>query len=734
MGRQDDVILARVSHCKSDKVRGIMIKKAVVLLLLPGLLSGCAITTPITPPTATSTSIVSAFPTQTPSNTFTLSPSETPAQSCASTPESTIAALPASEFNLDRFAQLGGSINGITISGDLAYIGMGPRVAAIDISHHEHLRLMGQSEPLPGLVTQLLQITGGPAPLLLVNAGKILLVVDTADLDELKPIHQLELEGEIWVLVWDEHENIVYVGGSIYQGPNLYSGFISAVSLTPNGKFKLLDSVAMPEFPLSMALGEGSLFAGAQGDGGGVYHVLLKAPGVLSTPQLVLASTPEEPLQPMSMQVIGKNLYLGYNFLEAYDITHPAQPVRIWRRNPRSVDVIDDFILTEGQIYLFGWTIMSEYVREAMAPPQPITGSPMGKIAAVTAMHNGDFLVAHNDLEIYDTSNPDDLQLVGSYLPAVTNAIGAAVNERAIYVVDEGTGDLRDNPVLRVLGLPDLKLLGQVRTEAHNSANGLSGSPAITLDGDRLYLADFDNIWAYDVSHAQPVLLGRADIVGGQVQEISAIRLGERRLLATSQVQKDFLNVLAVYDLTDLQKPARLGEPLTLGQTNAWQMVWNGFALYLLLSKNYSTDYSVNVINFDNNVLARKDSLELEGYIRSMAVDNKFITLTGMTGHGGGSFFSTVVPGPLRLITQTAVPEVGTGVAITGEKALIVVGTEYGASQLLVYNVSDPTSPRQVQAMDISVSNLFRVSIFVTGVYVILVNGSGGVDVFCDGS
>jgi hypothetical protein len=697
-----------------------MEKRIFVLFLLLSLLSGCVPATAITRPTATIPPTPTTIPTQTRAPIL----------------ESTHTTLPVSDFNLERIAQLGGSIKGITVMGDLAYVGMGPRVAAIDISQHEHPRLVRQSEPLPGLVTQLLQIASGPAPLLLVNAGRNLAVMDISNPNELKPIHQLELEAEISALVWDEREGMVYVGGSIYQGPSStdYTGFISAVGITSDGDLNLMDSVVMPEWPLSIALAEGSLFAGAQGYEGGLYRIQLKTPGELSTPHLVIASTPERPLQPLRMQVVGKTLYLGYKALEAYDITDPDQPVQIWARSAYGGGVIDDFILAGEQSYVFGWTILSEYVYDVMTLPQPIVGSPIGEIASVTAIHNEDFLVAYNDLEIYDTAKQQDLQLVGSYLPAVANAMVVVANEEAVFVLDNGFGDGRSNAFLWVLSLPDLEPLGQVMTETPNDWPGVQeGSHWIALDGDRLYLASLDSVWVYDVSRMQPTLLGKAGIVDGQVDAIRAVKFGEKRLLAISQVVEDHLNVVTVYDLTDLQKPVQVGSPLTLEQGNTQQMVWNGSTLYVLLDTSYhsESDY-LYVIGFDNNALTMRGSLKLENYIELMAVDNQLIGLVGVDTQMHRSLLSAVEPESLRLLSQTTLPEIGRGIAIIGDRALVAVGGVSGA-QLHMYDIQDPADPRQVQAMDIPNSNIYRVSIFVTDSYVVLANGHGGVEVFSGG-
>lgn len=628
---------------------------------------------------------------------------------------------------LEPVAQLGGSIYGITVVSDVAYVGMGPRLAAIDISQHEKPQLLRQSEPLPGLVTQVLQISSSPAPLLLVNAGKYLVVMEISSPVNINQVRQLELPGAITAMVWDASASILYAGGSIFQNSVQYTGFISTVELSPDYHLTLIDTVTMPERPLSLALGNGSLFAGAEGYEGGLYRSQVKTPGDLSTPQQVIASTPEAPLQPLRMQVIGERLYLSYRDVRAYDITNPDQPRQIWRKNLSGGPVVKNFQMAGDQLYIFGWTILSEYIRYTISIPEPIVGSPIGVAASVTAMHNGDFLIAYNDLEFYATANPQDLRLLGSYRTPVVNAIGAAANEKAVFVVDHGTENFPDNAVLSALSLPDLKPLGQVTIEFPTGWGNVN-YPWIVLDSDRLYLASANSVWVYDVSSLQPNLLGRVDIGGQSINAIAAFTQGEMRLLVISQEVKYLVNNLQVYDLTNLQQPARLGGPLTLNRGTFFQMTWDGSALYVIMTYTPGCHCStLSVVDLKSNALTLQESLQMPEYISNFAVDGGLVIVTSTQGL---SDYSSASSGPLKLLALSPLPEDGKGVAMLMNRALVAVGGEYGAAQLLAFDIHDPVHPKQVEAVDIAVSENYVVPILVTKSYVVLVNGSGGVQVF----
>ena len=213
-----------------------------VTFFISVLLVACTSAAPTTLPTAAIPYVSSAIPTQTSTPTSTLTPSATLTPTRLPTLEATSTSLPQASPMLERVAQTGGSICGITVVGDLAFVGMGPRVGVIDISQRENPRLVSQSEPLPGLVTLVIQISSEPDPLLLVNAGKYLVMVDITDPENIYPIQELELTGAIGAMVWDDRATILYAGGAIYKAPMSlgYDGFVSAVKLTQDNNLELI--------------------------------------------------------------------------------------------------------------------------------------------------------------------------------------------------------------------------------------------------------------------------------------------------------------------------------------------------------------------------------------------------------------------------------------------------------------------------------------------------------------
>jgi hypothetical protein len=200
-------------------------------------------------------------------------------------------------------------------------------------------------------------------------------------------------------MIFDPLANILYAGGKVDKN----TGFISAIEITPERQMKFIQSIDMPEFPLSLGLAEGSLYAGAEGYQGGLYRIQLDSPEELSPAKRVIESTPIRPIQPFSLQVIGERLYVSYKAIEAYDISDPAQPQQRWRT---AGHVVREFRVVGDQIYWFGWTIKSEKLFEVVNAPEAITGSPVGSIASCTAIHDGAFLIAYEGFEIYEVEKP----------------------------------------------------------------------------------------------------------------------------------------------------------------------------------------------------------------------------------------------------------------------------------------------------------------------------------------
>jgi hypothetical protein len=188
--------------------------------------------------------------------------------------------------------------------------------------------------------------------------------------------------------------------------------------------------------------------------------------------------------------------------------------------------------------------------------------------------------------------------------------------------------------------------------------------------------------------------------------------------------------VVSVHDVTDWQNPVSQGDPVILDQGNAEQIIGKDTWQYLRLDGSYHSEFdTLYILNFDGHTLELQESLILSNDIHHLAVGEHSLAVAGTHGFLGQDFLSMLDPQTLKEVSQTTYPDYGVGLSMIGDMAWIVVGHDYGAAQLLIYDVSDPVHPQQIEVMDIGQSDNFTVPIIETSSFQIIANGAGGVEV-----
>ena len=153
------------------------------------------------PTLAEPTIAASATPTVTPEATTTPTPSPTP---------TAVALVVTGELTFEMVAHEGGEVRSVAVDGNIAYVGVGPRLVALDVSNPGSPRQIGRSAALPGLVDAL-------------------------------------------VLANDGQQTRVYAGAG---------GHVAALTLGAEGEIAVEGVVAMPGIVRALALEEGLLYAG----------------------------------------------------------------------------------------------------------------------------------------------------------------------------------------------------------------------------------------------------------------------------------------------------------------------------------------------------------------------------------------------------------------------------------------------------------------------------------------
>lgn len=117
------------------------------------------------PPSATAVPAATATPSRTP--TITPTPSQTPTNTA--TPDLTptqslwltlVPPAEAGEVQLEVVNQVGGAITTVAVEGDLAYVGMGPRLVILDVSDAQAPVMVGQRDILPAIVRDVVVANG----------------------------------------------------------------------------------------------------------------------------------------------------------------------------------------------------------------------------------------------------------------------------------------------------------------------------------------------------------------------------------------------------------------------------------------------------------------------------------------------------------------------------------------------------------------------------------------------
>jgi hypothetical protein len=142
--------------------------------------------------------------------------------------------LPLSPSPFESINQLGGSMRGIVMQGDTAFVGMGPRLAAIDLTDPASPQLMGLSPAFPGMVNALIPLPDAPN-MLVAAAGKRLVVVDVSDPANIVALHALELPGSILSLALDADNDILYATGETTSQPSRTRSYVVSVRVGPDG-------------------------------------------------------------------------------------------------------------------------------------------------------------------------------------------------------------------------------------------------------------------------------------------------------------------------------------------------------------------------------------------------------------------------------------------------------------------------------------------------------------------
>ncbi len=471
-------------------------------------------------PAATATALPSptpAEPTATASPAVTATATGTPTPSPAPT---AVALAVAEELAFERVAHEGGEVRSVAVDGNIAYVGLGPRLVALDVSNPGSPQQIGRSEALPGLVDTLVLANDGQQTRVYAGAGRhVATLVPGAD-------GQIAVEGVVVmpgiVRALALADGLLYAGGIVLreEANAEDSGFIAVVEVQQPAALAVLQSQDAPYPVTSLALKNGALFySGDYGWTGVRLAVMDVSDGMLGESRPV----PGAELELYSLRVIGDTLVVGgYGTVTAFDIADPHSPQRLWQ--VEGVDgyhlgMVTGFALAVGQLYLSGWQPAGAYIpfRRALTPPEPLSGAPGAPASADVVLSGRRLYVAEaGDLEIYDVSRPGQLTQVGGYKPFPSPlsdlALRSASQDGELLYLYAGSPFDSAPEELLTLRLPSLEVVGRLSFAVEDMETALSqGSASALAMGDgQAYAVARDGIYTIDLSEpAAPELAGR---------------------------------------------------------------------------------------------------------------------------------------------------------------------------------------------------------------------------------
>ena len=710
----------------------------VILISLLWLWAGCTRVEPVPTAVSQSTPTATILPTitaQPATATFTPTPlptlTTTPLPTVTSTPLPTPAApgptatpiRVSDKVGFELLAQVGGQINSFAVTGDLILVGQGPRLVVLDGSDPANLTPIGQSDPLPGLVSNLMvredTASTEPAEVAVLTAGSLLMVWDVSDPTQPAMVHSLTLPAA-GMLLWQD--DIIYAAGLIAsqyveqdgRSSQYYESYVATIDVS--GPPRLLDQITLPYNIQAVAL-VGDILYLASGDHWPDMHGVLGLEASNPAQLGDLISIPLAADVVFSLQTYGETLLVGGSYeLAAFDVSDPRQPVRLWREEGAEIAQVYDFAVRDEQVHTLGWQaagafIPAQAVIDLPQPlPDPVALSPAGRQirsqvgVGLLVIDDHLYRLLGVSLDIIDLAGAEQT-VVGSYTPPVGGHL--AIMNETIYVGLE-TGYV-DSYRLADLAPVDQTSLPQ---------------PAIyslTGDNGRLYLTGADALYIYD--SADLTLLGQFDgeedgrsFLFQQVWRHLTLPVVDNIAYAFAQSPTSGREMILRLDVNNPAQPEEMDSILLDRNLRIEALAANERWLAVSLSAfdTAEQDHSLIIYEQANGALTERRTIPLP-----LAPTTLWLQDDLLLAGGGGTFrddgFLQLYQMPEGIpLTSRRMPGVYDAVMAENNLALVTTQTD---RRLLVFDFTDPVLPQAVGAFDLP---FHRGRLAVSGDYMVV--------------
>jgi hypothetical protein len=465
---------------------------------------------------------------------------------------------------VDQFV---GDIRAVAARGANAWVGRGPRLVSFDVADAAHLRPIGQTAILDGVV-QDVALQGDVAWLAAGSGG--LYAVDVSDLDAPRVVGQRRLTG-----AGGTHVNQVEVFGDpaiVYQRQALFQEEHDAW-IVPTGDPTGLAGQAVGHLsvqsPINGVAVHGQTLYVAAGD------TLNGAPAFIAVYDITDPLAPrqvrwlDQTADPVGMAVSGNRLIVVFynyetgNHITVYDIGRAGVLTEV-ANTPIAEDYPGEMVLDGDRLYLFADYEIRRYVLQTNGVVTAL-GTPLADDrlinawAANMAVDSGRLFVAtsqQSGLLVIDTTRRDALRVVGDYpVPDMVSQVGATESQVLLSsIVDHriwSTDRARRDPLAEPFPLPEI------------SSDGFDTEPArelLYITSTSEEITGTSGVWVYDAHDPQnPRVLGNlpTDDSYDGITVLDGLALVERMVF-----EFDYgYNVLDLFDVSDPAQIRRLAVP-----------------------------------------------------------------------------------------------------------------------------------------------------------------------------
>jgi hypothetical protein len=609
-------------------------------------------------------------------------PTSTPSPS--QTPSATLSLSFTEEITFEVINQQGGETKSVAVAGDLAYLGMGPRLIILDVHDPAVPILVGQSQLLPGIV----QAVVVENDMVYVAAGLSILAFDISDPQSPALLDELALPGPVTHLAL--HEDVLVAGVSFLPSETHEVGLGKIVTIHAGqpDQLQLLDSVELPWYVNALALANETVYA-SNPNVATFYAVDINSPANLPEPTPFPIAT-----LTYSLQAQDQTLYVGggRSDLTAWNINSLSEPQKVWELlgepDPAlGLGVVKGFTLIEDHAYLDAVSYHGLTAPPlAMELPDSIEPNPNNVASSIVAAQEAELFVAGDGLKIYDISDPLNVRQTGVYTqPGVWDV--AAMGGMGVFVQGDWQQSGNGNQLYTV-SLPDLGTSGHFVDEkqclecyslfVEMMTNGDMAFVSAADDGIRLIrLADL----------ADPTLVGSVDVAGksgllaGSVAE-------DGRFYTADSGNCNGRNLL-IFDLTAPNSPQLITDVEIAGCIR--DVVVHNDILYVATSYADREGGSVQLLAASDAEPQPLATVELPATVYDLQTASDIALVATSNGL---SVISTTDPAQPQIIAEIPVPGGVYEIAIKDSLALATTAEEEGNGRLLALDISQPSAPR----------------------------------------